>query len=74
MIEGARIVAGIALVPLILAMAAGLSPLGRQQLRRLNGTAAVDDRYLKAAAYLLMTAVGLGFVAAFLAICVFFTV
>jgi hypothetical protein len=48
--------------------------LGRQQLRRLNGTAAVDDRYLKAAAYLLMTAVGLGFVAAFLAISVFFTV
>ena len=74
MIEGARIVAGIALVPLILAMAAGLSPLGRQQLRRLNGTAAVDDRYLKAAAYLLMIAVGLGFVAAFLAISVFFTV
>lgn len=76
MIESARIVAGIALVPLVLAMVAGLSPLGRQQLRRLNGAgaAAVDDRYLKAAAYLLMTAVGLSCVAAFLAISVFFTV
>jgi hypothetical protein len=74
MIEVARIVAGIALVPLILAMAAGLSPLGRRQLRRLNGISAVDDRYLKAAAYLLMTAVGLSCVAAFLAISIFFTV
>jgi hypothetical protein len=74
MLEIARIVAGIALIPLILAVAAGLSPLGRQQLRRLNGTAAVDDRYLKVAAYLLVAAVCLSCVAAFLAISGFFTV
>jgi len=74
MLEVARIVAGIALIPLILAMAAGISPLGRRQLRRLNGTAAVDDRYLKVAAYLLMAAVGLSCVAAILAISGFFTV
>ena len=74
MLEVARIVAGIALILLILAMAAGLSPLGRQQLRRLNGFAAVDDRYLKVAAYLLMAAVALSCVAAFLAVSAFFTV
>ena len=74
MLEVARIVAGIALILLILAMAAGLSPLGRQQLRRLNGSAAVDDRYLKVAAYLLMAAVALSCVAAFLAVSAFFTV
>ena len=74
MLEIARIVAGIALIPLILAMAAGVSPLGRQQFRRLNGAAAVDDRFLKVAAYLLIAAVGLSCLAAFLAISGFFTV
>lgn len=64
----ARILAGIAVISLILAMAAGISPLGRQQLRRLDGTGAVDDRYLQMAACLLMAAVGLGGIAALLAI------
>lgn len=73
MLDLARSVAGIALIPLILAMAAGLSPLGRRQLRRLNGSAAADDRYLRMAAYLLMAAVGLSCVAAFLAISDLFT-
>jgi hypothetical protein len=73
MLEIARIVSGIALIPLILAMAAGVSPLGRRQLGRLNGTAAVDDRFLKVAAYLLLAAVGLSCVAAFLAMTAFAT-
>ena len=73
MLDFARIVAGISLIPLILAMAAGISPLGRQQLRRLNGSAATDDRYLRMATYLLMAAVGLSCVAAFLAISGLFT-
>jgi hypothetical protein len=73
MLEIARIVSGIALIPLILAMAAGVSPLGRRQLSRLNGTAAVDDRFLKVAAYLLLAAVGLSCVAAFLAMTAFTT-
>ena len=73
MLEVARIVAGIALILLILAMAAGLSPLGRQQLRRLNGSTAIDDRFLQMAAYLLMVAVGLSGIAAVLAITAFAT-
>ena len=68
MLEAASIVAGISAIPLMLAMAAGFSPLGRRQLRRLNGRTAVDDRYLKMAVYLLLAAVGLSCVAAFLAI------
>ena len=73
MLDFARIVAGISLIPLILAVAAGISPLGRQQLRRLNGSAAADDRYLRMAVYLLMAAVSLSCVAAFLAIWGLFT-
>ena len=74
MLEVARILAGISAISLILAIAAGIGPLGRQQVRRLNGSAAVDDRYLKMAAYLLMAAVGLSGIAAVLAISDFFTV
>ena len=68
MFEVASIVAGISAILLILAMAAGLSPLGRHQLRRLNRTAAVHDHFLKMAVYLLMAAVGLSGIAALLAI------
>lgn len=74
MLEVARILAGISAISLILAIAAGIGPLGRQQVRRLNGSAAVDDRYLQMAAYLLMAAVGLSGIAAVLAISGFFTV
>jgi hypothetical protein len=72
MLEAASIVASISAIPLILAMAAGISPLGRQQFRRLNGKTAVDDRYLKTAACLLLAAVALSCVAAVLAISGFF--
>ena len=72
MLEVASILAGISAIVLILAMAAGLSPLGRHQLRRLNRTAAADDRFLKIAAYLLMAAVGLSCIAALLVISVLF--
>ena len=68
MIEAAYIVAGISLIALALAIAAALSPLGRRQLRRLDGTTAANDRYLQIATYLLMAAVGLGAIAAGLAI------
>ncbi len=74
MLEVARILAGISAISLILAIAAGIGPLGRQQVRRLNGSAAVDDRYLLMAAYLLLAAVGLSGIAAVLAISGFFTV
>lgn len=56
------------MILLILAIAAAISPLGRRQIRQLDGAAAADDRYLQMAAYLLMTAVGLSAVAAFLAV------
>jgi len=74
MLEVARILAGISAISLILAIAAGIGPLGRRQVRRLNGSAAVDDRYLLMAAYLLLAAVGLSGIAAVLAISGFFTV
>ena len=73
MLEVARILAGISAISLILAIAAGIGPLGRQQLRRLNGSTAVDDRFFQMAAYLLMTAVGLSGIAAVLAITAFAT-
>ena len=73
MLEAARILAGIAAISLILAIAAGIGPLGRQQLRRQNGSTAVDDRFLQVAAYLLMAAVGLSGIAAVLAITAFAT-
>ena len=68
MLEIARILAGISVISLILAIAAAMSPSGRQQLRRLDSTAATDDRYLQMTACLLMAAVGLSAVAAVLAI------
>ena len=71
MLEVARILAGISAITLILAIAAGIGPLSRQQLRRLNGSAAADDRYLKMAAYMLMVAVSLSGVAAVLAVTAF---
>jgi len=68
MLEIARILSGISVGSLILAIAAAISPLGRFQLGRLDRTAAVDDRYLQMAAYLLMTAVAFSAVAALLAV------
>ena len=59
MLEVTRILAGVSVILLILAIAAVMSPLGRLQIRQLNGAAAADDRFLQTAAYLLMTAVGL---------------
>ena len=68
MLEVARILAGISTVSLIVALAAAISPLGRLQIRQLDGAAAADNRHLQKAAYLLMTAVGLSGAAAFLAV------
>jgi len=73
MLEIARILAGISAISLVLAIAVGIGPLGRQQLRRLNGSTAIDDRFLQMAAYLLMVAVGLSGIAAVLAITAFAT-
>lgn len=68
MLELTHILAGISVISLILAIAAGVSPLGRLQIRQLDGAAAADDRYLQMAAYLLMTAVGLSGAAALLVV------
>jgi hypothetical protein len=68
MLETARILAGISAIALFWAIAAAISPSGRQQLRRLDDTTAVDGRHLQIAAYLLMAALGLSAVAASLAI------
>jgi hypothetical protein len=68
MLEIARILAGISLISLILVITAAMSPSGREQLRRLDGTAATNDRYLQMTAYLLMATVGLSAVAAVLAL------
>lgn len=68
MLETAQILAGAALVSLILAIAASLSPQGRLQLRRLDGAAASEQRHTQVAAQLLFTAVGLSASAALLAI------
>lgn len=68
MLEVARILAGISAASLILAMAAAFSPLGRLQIGRLDSAAAADGRFLQTAAYLLMTAVGVGGIAALLAV------
>ena len=74
MLEIARILAGISAISLVLAIAVGIGPLGRQQQRRLNGSTVIDDRFLQMAAYLLMAAVGLSCVAAALAISGFFII
>lgn len=68
MLELTHILAGISVISLILAIAAAVSPLGRLQIRQLDGAAAADDRYLQMAAYLLMTAVGLSGAAALLVV------
>jgi hypothetical protein len=68
MLEVARIMAGVSLVSVILAIAAAISPLGRLQLARLNHGSRADDRYLRMVAYLLMIAVGVGGMAALLAV------
>ena len=68
MLELTHILAGISVISLILAIAAAVSPLGRLQIRQLDGPAAADDRYLQMAAYLLMTAVGLSGAAALLVV------
>ncbi len=68
MLETADVIAGISVISLALAIGAAVSPLGRRQLRRLDGTTAANDRYLQMATYLLMAAVGLGAIAAGMAI------
>ena len=68
MIEIARVLAALSLISLILAMSAGMSPLGRAQFRQMNGAFARSDRYLPMAACMLILAVGLGCIAAALAI------
>jgi hypothetical protein len=68
MLELSHILAGISVISLILAIAAAVSPLGRLQIRQLDGAVASDDRYLRMAAYLLMTAVGLSGIAALMAV------
>ena len=68
MLELTHILAGIAVILLILAIAAAVSPLGRLQIRQLDSTAAADDRHLQMAAYLLLTAVGFSGAAALLVV------
>ena len=68
MLEVTQILAGISVALLILAIAAAISPLGRFQIRQLDGAAAVGRRHLQMAACLLMAAVCLSGVAALLAI------
>ena len=68
MLELTQILASVSVLSLILAIAAALSPLGRRQLRQLDGASAADDRYLQMAAYLLMTAVGLSSAAVLLVV------
>ncbi len=68
MLEVARIMAAVSLLSLVLAIGAAVSPLGRLQFARLDQTSGVDDRHLRMAAYLLMVAVGVGGIAALLAV------
>ena len=56
------------MISLILAIAVAVSPLGRLQIRQLDGATAADGHYLRMAAYLLMTAVGLSGAAAVLVV------
>ena len=67
MLEAARILASVSVLVLVVALAAWANPLGRPQLRRIDGTAANEDN-LEVAALLLLVGVGLSAVAAFLAI------
>jgi hypothetical protein len=67
MLEAAQTLAGGTIILLILAIAAWVNPLGGSQLRRLDGGATKVGN-LHIAALLLLAAVGLSAVAAFLAI------
>ena len=68
MLEAARFLASIAVILLIVAVAAWVTPLGRPLLRRLNGSAVANVGNLQIAALLLLAAFGLSAVAAILAI------
>ena len=68
MLETARILAGVVVILLIVATAAWANPLGRPQSRRPDDGAVANAANLQVAAILLLAAVGLGAVAAFLAI------
>lgn len=68
MFDSASTIAGVAVIVLSLGIAAGTSPLGRRQLRQLDGNKVRDERYIKLSAYLLMAAVALGGIAATIAI------
>jgi hypothetical protein len=72
MLETTYILAGASVISLMLAIAAAISPLGRLQIRQLDGAAATDDRFLQMAAYLLMTAVALSGAAALLTVAAWF--
>ena len=67
MLEAGRILAGGSVLLLITALAAWANPLGRPQLRQINGSAA-NVGNPEVAALLLFAAVGLSAVAAILAI------
>lgn len=73
MLEAARMLAGFSVALLVVAFAAWANPLGRAQLRRLNGRTTSNVDYPQIAAVLLFTAVGSSAVAAILAIAGWFT-
>jgi hypothetical protein len=66
-LEAARLLAGIAVILLLVAIAVWANPLGRLQLRRSNGSAVANGGHLQIAALLLMAAVGASAVGAILA-------
>jgi hypothetical protein len=68
MLEAARILAGIALMSLIVAIIAWANPSRQRQLRRLNGSAIAHRDNLLIAARMLLAAVGLSGLGAALAI------
>ena len=73
MLEASRTLAGVSAAFLAIAVAAGFSPLGRRQLRKLGRGAVAEVGYLQISAYLLLAAVGLSTVAAALAFAGFAT-
>ena len=73
MLEASRTLAGVSAVLLAIAIAMGISPLGRKQYKRLDGRAAAEVGYLQIAALLLLAAVGLSASAAVLALAEFAT-
>jgi len=68
MLEAARVLAGVAVILLIVAIAAWANHLGPPQLRRPNDSAVTNSGNLQIAALLLLAAVGISAVAAILAI------